>query len=74
MVTPQCFSEVELEELSLPISAKTPQVRGKLKAWMAETQGINGQPRGIAADLLRPLERLLARIRELLQSDGEAGG
>lgn len=69
VVTPQCFSQTELEEYSLPIPAKTPHIRGKLKVWMGETGGINGLPRGIAADLLRPFERLAARIHQLLQAE-----
>lgn len=61
-----CFSAEELRDLSLPIASNNPQVAGKVRAWVAETGGVLGEARGIAADLWRPFERLLARMQEFL--------
>lgn len=67
------FTEEELELFSHPLSKDDDRV----EAWIAETGGIHGQPRGIHADWIQPPERLIpliaARLKEIdVQNPGGA--
>lgn len=55
---PSAFSEEELGLFSRPLTAAD----GRVDEFVAETGGIHGQARGIHADWLRPVERLIALV------------
>lgn len=70
LVRPERFSqEEELDLYSIALPAPTPEVAGKVKAWVALSGGIHGQARGLHADHLRPPERAAAAFGEILSGD-----
>lgn len=64
LVRPGRFTPEELRKLSYPLSSRRAANRTELAAWMRITHGIHGEPRGISADVLRPVERLVAAFHE----------
>ena len=60
LVRPALFTQEELDLFSRPLSSED----GRVDDWLAESGGIDGQPRGIHADWLQPPER----VREALES------
>lgn len=61
LVTPERFTDRELEFLSFPLDGRTLNRR-----WFERTGGIRGQRRGIHANQLTPVERVLEAAREVL--------
>lgn len=49
-----------------PLPAASAADRTKSKAWFAETQGVDGRPRGIHADHIQPYEGLRAHFSQRL--------
>jgi hypothetical protein len=66
LVRPERFTAEEIALYAIPIPTPTPQIEGKVKAWLAQSGGVNGRAMGIHADHLRPVDRVLAALRELL--------
>ena len=64
LVRPERFTEEELATLPVPLPDTTPVVRRTVDNWMAETGGVRGARLGLHADHLRPVERLVAAMRE----------
>ena len=58
MVVPPVFTQEELDLFSRPLTAED----GRVDDFVAETGGIGGKQRGIHADWLRPVERLVAVV------------
>ncbi|MBI3929427.1 MAG: hypothetical protein HY319_28030 [Armatimonadetes bacterium] len=56
---PERFTPEEPDWFSYPIAATTPQLEGKAWARKEQSGGIGGRLRGIHADHLRPLERVV---------------
>ena len=65
MVLPSCFSPQEIALLSRKIPLTNPSVAGRVAAWIEKSGGIEGQPRGIHANHLKPYPRVEARFQEL---------
>ena len=65
LVTPHRFTPRELDQLSVPLGSETKERQSVIAAWLAETGGIHGRPRGIHCDHLRPLERVLEAFAEV---------
>ena len=63
LIRPELYTQQEIEILSRPLSSKD----GRVDDWLAESGGINGQPRGIHADWLQPPERILQALIALLE-------
>ena len=59
---PELYTQEELDLFSRPLSSKD----GQVEAWLAESGGIHGQPRGIHADWLQPPERVQQALQNLL--------
>lgn len=66
VVVPQCFRLEELVLYSQPILVQNTSQAVRLSKWLQQTGGIAGQPRSIHANWLKPYERVLARVEELL--------
>ncbi|GMU57666.1 MAG: hypothetical protein AMXMBFR33_68120 [Candidatus Xenobia bacterium] len=66
VVRPERFTREEIELYSIPIPTPTPQIEGKVRAWLARSGGIEGEARVLHADRLRPVERVLEAVREIL--------
>ena len=64
LVVPPIFTPEELDLFSRPLTAED----GRVDDFVAETGGIDGKPRGIHADWLRPVERLVAVVGAALES------
>lgn len=65
LVRPELYTQEELDLFSRPLSSKD----GRVEEWLAESGGINGQPRGIHADWLQPPERLHPSIEAILSQN-----
>lgn len=65
LVTPDRFTEDELRLLSFPLESVDANIRTLIRKWVARTGGIHGKARGIHADHLQPLERVLKAFREV---------
>lgn len=63
LITPEVFTAEELDLFSRPLT----KADGRVDDFVAETGGIHGQPRGIHADWLRPLDRVIAAVGTALQ-------
>lgn len=66
LVRPECFTEEELELYSMPCPAPNAAARTRLRHWVERSGGIAGKGWGIHANHLKPVERVMARVRELL--------
>lgn len=66
VVWPQCFSLEELALYSQPIVTSNTSQAVRLRNWLRQTGGIAGQARSIHANWLKPYERVLARVEEVL--------
>lgn len=62
LIVPSVFHQQELELFSRPLTAED----GQVEDFLAETGGIDGKPRGIHADWLRPVERLAELVAAAL--------
>ena len=62
LVRPELFTQEEIDLFSRPLSHKD----GRVDDWVAESGGINGQPRGIHADWLHPPERVQQALQSLI--------
>jgi len=67
LVVPECFTQEELALHSMPIPVTSPQIEGKIKAWLAESGGIEGRAESIGADHLKPLDRLRRRLAQVFR-------
>ncbi|MBX3171084.1 MAG: hypothetical protein KF760_26990 [Candidatus Eremiobacteraeota bacterium] len=65
VVTPECFTEKEISLHSYPAPASTPALKTQARRWMEKGGGINGRVRGIGADKLKPLDRILQRLEQM---------
>ena len=65
-MVPPVFTQEELDLFSRPLTAED----GRVDDFVAETGGIDGKARGIHADWLRPLERLMAVVGAALEARG----
>lgn len=63
LITPDLFTPEELDLFSRPLT----QADGRVDEFVAQTGGIHGQPRGIHADWLRPLNRVIEVVHRALQ-------
>ncbi|MBS2037281.1 hypothetical protein JST97_20000 [bacterium] len=66
LVRPESFTPEELELFALPLEPEGAASAGKIKLWMEECGGINGQEMGITANRLHPVERVAAVLHKLL--------
>lgn len=66
LVTPERFTQRELDLFSFPILQTTAKQRTRLRHWMEGGGGIAGEPRGIRGDFLRPVERILEAAAEVM--------
>ncbi len=66
LVRPEFFTAEELELHALPLEAESASSAGKNKLWMQETNGINGEEKGITANRLDPVERVAEVLADLL--------
>ncbi len=64
LVRPERFTPEEIELYGLPIPTPTPQIEGKVKAWLRRSGGVQGRPLALHADHLRPVERVLEAFRQ----------
>ena len=71
LVLPPCFSPEEIELHSEAIPMHTPQIRGKVMAWVADSGGIGGEARSMGADHLKPVARVLERFTQLLEEKSD---
>ena len=60
------YSPEEIELFSMPIATPTPQIEGKVQAWLALSGGIQGQPRRLLASSLQPPTRILQEVARRL--------
>ena len=66
LVTPGRFTEDELRRLSIPLdTTENPAYLARLARFMSQTGGIAGQPRGIQADHLLPVDRVVAAFQDV---------
>lgn len=65
VVIPDCFTEKEISLHSYPAPASTPALITQARRWMEKGGGINGRVRGIGADKLKPLERVVRRLEQM---------
>lgn len=66
LVTPERFTQRELDLFSFPIANDTPKQRTRLRHWMEGGGGLRGEPRGIRADFLST-ERIVDAAAEVLE-------
>lgn len=64
LVRPERFTPEEIELYGLPIPTPTPQIEGKVKAWVRRSGGVQGRPLALHADHLRPVERVVEAFRQ----------
>ena len=62
LLRPELFTPQEIELFSRALHATDPREAGRIANWVKTTGGIHGQARGIRADCLHPLERLLPQL------------
>jgi len=67
LVMPECFTAQELALFSRPTDVPNLTIAGRVKRWLREGGGINGEARSIHANWLAPYERLVSRFKEFLQ-------
>jgi len=65
VVTADCFTEKEISLHSYPVPASTPALITQARRWMEKCGGIYGHARGIGADKLKPLERVIQRLEKM---------
>lgn len=65
VVKSECFSQKEISLHSYPVPASTPALVTQAHRWMEKSGGIAGRVRGIGADKLKPLERVLQRLEQM---------
>lgn len=66
LVLAECFTAEELRLHSVPLDMPTNTIASRVRLWLLESGGINGQPLGIHANWFGPYERVRARLAELL--------
>lgn len=66
VIRPHLFTPEEIELFAMPIPTPTPQIEGKLRAWMEKSGGVNGQPLRLLASSLLPWSRALEEVGRLL--------
>jgi hypothetical protein len=66
LVRGECFTAEELELYSFPCSCASPAEVTLARRWVERGGGINGQPVGIHANHLKPIERVQAELERLL--------
>ena len=66
LVLPECFTPEELELISRPIHIPNAIMESRLRRWLKQSGGINGQARGIHANFLIPYPRVQSRMEQLL--------
>ena len=67
LVLPECFTPEELAVFSRPLDIPNASVAGRVKSWLSQGGGINGEARGIHANWLFPYQRLSSRLESLIQ-------
>lgn len=67
LVMPECFRDQELALFTRPTDIPNLTIAGRVKRWLREGGGINGEARSIHANWLAPYERLVARFQEFLK-------
>lgn len=68
LVLPGCFTREELTLHSREFDIPNSKVASRVRRFVQESGGINGEPRGIHANHFSPYERVRARLEELLAS------
>lgn len=63
LVKAERFTQQERDLLAIPLST-SPRHRELIEQWIAETGGVGGRPLGLAADYLRPVQRVVAAFLE----------
>jgi hypothetical protein len=66
LVLATCFTEEELSLYAIPCSTHNPEAVTMAKRWVERSGGVHGRALGIHANHLQPVERVLARMREVL--------
>lgn len=67
VVLGELFSDQEVELFSYPLNPKDPSGIGQLRKWIERSGGLRGQPRGIHCNHFVPMERILDRVRQILE-------
>lgn len=65
VVTGECFTEKEISLHSYPVPASTPALITQARKWMDKCGGIAGRARGIGADKLKPVARVIQRLEQM---------
>jgi len=65
VITPDCFTAREISLHSYPVPTSTPALITQARRWMEKGGGIGGRVRGIGADKLKPVERVLQRLERM---------
>lgn len=67
MITPDLFTAEEIERLAVPIrTSGPPQWRARVRRWLEETGGVNGRALALYANVLQPLERVVAAFERVV--------
>lgn len=66
LLLPGCFTREELPLVSRPIKTPSLTIVQRVKRWVQESGGIDGEARGIHANWLFPMERVRRRLDEVL--------
>ena len=71
LVLPSRFTRQELQLFAMPLPTPTPQVLGKVRAWVQRSGGIHGRPMGVHADHLWPPSRVLQAFDDEMAAGSE---
>lgn len=65
LITPDLFTPDEVRRLAVPLPSRGKQWNSRVRRWVKETGGVNGQALGLSANLV-PLERVAAALEAAL--------